>query len=116
MQKPVAIGYVRGALYGLAAVCIWAAFIVVSRLGVRTSLVALNMWTFSYVSGSKWVQSEISDNKDLQSFQMKDGLCLDRKLMRSAGGGLLLYNPGLKQFEIRSRDDFKTIYPSLGCI
>jgi drug/metabolite transporter (DMT)-like permease len=37
-QKPVAIGYVRGALYGLAAVCIWAAFIVVSRLGVRTSL------------------------------------------------------------------------------
>jgi drug/metabolite transporter (DMT)-like permease len=38
MQKPVAIGYVRGVLYGLAAVCIWAAFIVVSRLGVRTSL------------------------------------------------------------------------------
>lgn len=30
--------YFRGALYGLSAVCIWAAFIVVSRLGVRTSL------------------------------------------------------------------------------
>ncbi len=30
--------YLRGALYGLSAVCIWAAFIVVSRLGVRTSL------------------------------------------------------------------------------
>jgi len=30
--------YVRGALYGFLAVCIWAAFIVVSRLGVRTSL------------------------------------------------------------------------------
>jgi drug/metabolite transporter (DMT)-like permease len=30
--------YARGALYGLAAVCIWAAFIVVSRLGVTTSL------------------------------------------------------------------------------
>jgi drug/metabolite transporter (DMT)-like permease len=27
-----------GAVYGLAAVCIWASFIVVSRLGVRTSL------------------------------------------------------------------------------
>jgi drug/metabolite transporter (DMT)-like permease len=27
-----------GAIYGLAAVCIWASFIVVSRLGVRTSL------------------------------------------------------------------------------
>jgi drug/metabolite transporter (DMT)-like permease len=30
--------YPHGALYGLLAVCIWAAFIVVSRLGVRTSL------------------------------------------------------------------------------
>jgi drug/metabolite transporter (DMT)-like permease len=30
--------YVRGAFYGLAAVCIWAAFIVVSRLGVSTTL------------------------------------------------------------------------------
>jgi drug/metabolite transporter (DMT)-like permease len=30
--------YARGAVYGLAAVCIWASFIVVSRLGVRTSM------------------------------------------------------------------------------
>ena len=30
--------FVRGALYGLSAVTIWAAFIVVSRLGIRTSL------------------------------------------------------------------------------
>lgn len=30
--------YARGAICGLAAVCIWASFIVVSRLGVRTSL------------------------------------------------------------------------------
>ena len=28
----------RGTIYGLAAVCIWASFIVVSRLGVRSSL------------------------------------------------------------------------------
>jgi drug/metabolite transporter (DMT)-like permease len=38
MQKPPASEYVRGALSGFAAVCIWAAFIVVSRLGVSTSL------------------------------------------------------------------------------
>jgi drug/metabolite transporter (DMT)-like permease len=38
MQRLTARSYVRGALYGLSAVCIWAAFIVVSRLGVRTSL------------------------------------------------------------------------------
>src|SRR4051794_7662073 len=30
--------YLRGATYGLMAVCIWAAFIVVSRLGVTTTL------------------------------------------------------------------------------
>ena len=38
MHEPETPDYTRGALYGLAAVCIWAAFIVVSRLGVRTSL------------------------------------------------------------------------------
>jgi drug/metabolite transporter (DMT)-like permease len=37
MQPPTS-EYVRGAFYGLVAVCIWAAFIVVSRLGVRTTL------------------------------------------------------------------------------
>jgi drug/metabolite transporter (DMT)-like permease len=38
MQKPATPDYARGAIYGLAAVVIWAGFIVVSRLGVRTSL------------------------------------------------------------------------------
>src|SRR5438552_4333457 len=38
MQPSSRCNFVRGALYGLAAVSIWAAFIVVSRLGVRTSL------------------------------------------------------------------------------
>ena len=38
MSDPTTSEYARGAFYGLAAVCIWAGFIVVSRLGVRTSL------------------------------------------------------------------------------
>jgi drug/metabolite transporter (DMT)-like permease len=38
MQTSTNSEYTRGALYGLAAVCIWAGFIVVSRLGVKTSL------------------------------------------------------------------------------
>ena len=32
------VRYARGALYGLAAVSIWSAWIVVARLGLRTSL------------------------------------------------------------------------------
>jgi drug/metabolite transporter (DMT)-like permease len=38
MQRSTSSRYAQGAFYGLAAVCIWAGFIVVSRLGVRTSL------------------------------------------------------------------------------
>ena len=37
-EGPTTSDYLRGALCGLSAVCIWAAFIVVSRLGVSTSL------------------------------------------------------------------------------
>lgn len=37
-ESPTTSDYFRGALCGLSVVCIWAAFIVVSRLGVRTSL------------------------------------------------------------------------------
>jgi drug/metabolite transporter (DMT)-like permease len=38
MQSPTTSEYARGALFGVAAVSIWAGFIVVSRLGVQTSL------------------------------------------------------------------------------
>jgi drug/metabolite transporter (DMT)-like permease len=38
VESPTKTAYLQGAIYGLAAVCIWGAFIVVSRLGVRTSL------------------------------------------------------------------------------
>ncbi|UVO38093.1 hypothetical protein KUL72_06870 [Bradyrhizobium arachidis] len=83
----------------------------------RTALwiVALNGWMLAYTSGKSWLKSEIADLSDVQSFVTKDGTCIDRKLLRSAGGGLLLYNPGLKQFEIRGRDDFKTVYPLKTC-
>jgi drug/metabolite transporter (DMT)-like permease len=43
MQNPTNSQYVRGAFYGLAAVCIWAGFIVVSRVGVQTSLTPLDV-------------------------------------------------------------------------
>lgn len=36
-QNPSTSEYLRGALYGLAAVSIWAGFIVVARLGIRTN-------------------------------------------------------------------------------
>ena len=36
--NPTVSQYARGALYGVAAVSIWASFIVVARFGIRTSL------------------------------------------------------------------------------
>jgi drug/metabolite transporter (DMT)-like permease len=38
LSKPTTSEYVRGSLYGLAAVSIWASWIVAVRLGIRTSL------------------------------------------------------------------------------
>jgi len=38
MEGPTKLAYMRATIYGLAAVCMWGAFIVVSRVGVRTSL------------------------------------------------------------------------------
>jgi drug/metabolite transporter (DMT)-like permease len=49
MQQQTPANYARGALYGLAAVCIWAAFIVVSGLGVRTSLTPWDVTAIRYL-------------------------------------------------------------------
>src|SRR4051812_29218749 len=38
MPKPTTSDYVRGSLYGLAAVAMWAGWIVAVRFGIRTSL------------------------------------------------------------------------------
>jgi drug/metabolite transporter (DMT)-like permease len=38
LSKPTTSEYIRGTLYGLAAVSIWASWIVAVRLGIRTSL------------------------------------------------------------------------------
>src|SRR6202166_2421705 len=38
LSKPTTSDYVRGSLYGLAAVSIWASWIVAARVGLKTSL------------------------------------------------------------------------------
>jgi len=52
-QSPTTSEYVRGTLYGLAAVSIWAGFIVVARLGIRTNLTPWDIAAIRFtVSGS----------------------------------------------------------------
>jgi len=64
----LASDYLRGAIYGLSAVCIWAAFIVVSRLGVSTSLTP---WD---VAAIRFVVAGVC----LLPYLLKRGLALDR--------------------------------------
>jgi drug/metabolite transporter (DMT)-like permease len=60
--------FIRGALCGLAAVCIWAAFIVVSRLGVRTSLTPWDVAAIRFATAGVL----------LLPYLLKKGLALDR--------------------------------------
>jgi len=60
--------HLRGAIYGLSAVCIWAAFIVVSRLGVSTSLTP---WD---VAAIRFAVAGVC----LLPYLLKRGLALDR--------------------------------------
>jgi drug/metabolite transporter (DMT)-like permease len=68
MQHSSRSNFVRGALYGLCAVSIWAAFIVVSRLGVRTSLTPWDVAAIRF--GTAGVL--------LLPYLMKKGFALDR--------------------------------------
>src|SRR6516225_7565903 len=93
MQQSSHTNFVRGALYGISAVSIWAAFIVVSRLGVRTSLTPWDVAAIRF--GTAGVL--------LLPYLMKKGLALDRLgwigvAAVSAGCGapmVLLVNAGL---------------------
>lgn len=68
MAKPTTSDYTRGALYGLAAVCVWAGFIVVSRLGVRTSLTPWDVAAIRFAVAGLL----------LLPYAMRKGLALDR--------------------------------------
>jgi drug/metabolite transporter (DMT)-like permease len=68
MQSPAKSAYALGAIYGLAAVCIWGAFIVVSRLGVRTSLTPWDVAAIRFTVAGVL----------LSPYLAKRGLALDR--------------------------------------
>ena len=72
-QSPTTSEYVRGALYGLAAVSIWAGFIVVARLGIRTNLTPWDITAIRFaVSGSV-----------LLPYVLCKGLALERLVQRA---------------------------------
>lgn len=68
MSKPVTSEYIRGALYGLAAVTIWASWILAVRLGIRTSLTPWDITAIRFgVAGMI-----------LLPYLLKTGLAVDR--------------------------------------
>jgi drug/metabolite transporter (DMT)-like permease len=67
-SKPTTADYVRGSLYGVAAVAIWASWVVAVRLGLRTSLTPWDITAIRFgVAGLI-----------LLPYLMKQGLAVDR--------------------------------------
>jgi drug/metabolite transporter (DMT)-like permease len=87
-----AAGYVRGALYGLAAVGIWSGWIVVARLGLKSSLTPWDIAALRFgVAGFL-----------LLPYVLRKGLALDRlgwiglaAIVLGGGAPVLLANAGL---------------------
>jgi drug/metabolite transporter (DMT)-like permease len=68
VSKPTTADYVRGSLYGVAAVAIWASWVVAVRLGLRTSLTSWDITAIRFgVAGLI-----------LLPYLMKQGLAVDR--------------------------------------
>jgi hypothetical protein len=75
----------------------------------------LALFVSSINAGHAWIKSQVAEPSHIQAIQDKDGVCLDRNILRNSSTGLLLYNPSMKQFEFRSKDTIKTIYQGRGC-
>ncbi|MCA6124575.1 hypothetical protein J6500_22155 [Bradyrhizobium sp. WSM 1704] len=107
---PVAI------VQGVFLLALWTAF----QEG-STRLKSVLIWTtitaanFSYSSGRFWAASEISEPRDQQSLILANGLCIDRRILRTNSSGYLLYNFGMHQTEFRSKDDVRTVFESKSC-
>jgi|HubBroStandDraft_6_1064221.scaffolds.fasta_scaffold392962_1 hypothetical protein len=82
---------------------------------VLVTACAIGIFYFSYTSGGAWLKSDMRSTEGLQTIMMQDGSCIDRKILRSSGNGLLLFNPLDKQFEFRNKDFFRTIFEKTGC-
>src|SRR4051794_24112255 len=68
MKRPAGSSYAAGALYGLGAVCIWASFIVASRLAVQTSLTPWDVTAIRFAVAGVL----------LLPYVLKRGMALDR--------------------------------------
>jgi len=75
----------------------------------------IGLFVFSYESGRAWFYSETRSPDGVQAIISQDGYCLERKIIRVSGNGLLMFNPWLKTFEFRNRDFIKTIFEGKGC-
>ncbi|MGY3103395.1 hypothetical protein [Bradyrhizobium sp. LM6.9] len=77
--------------------------------------VLIGLVMFSTASGRAWLKSEIAGTDGIQSLFLQDGVCIDRKILRASSNGFLLYNPGMEEFEFRSKDTIKTIFQRRSC-
>jgi hypothetical protein len=78
-------------------------------------VITIALLVLSHDFGRKWLRAEIRNPAPIQALQLVNGHCVDRKILRTTSFGFLLFDPTLKQFELRSKDQVKVIYQSRGC-
>jgi hypothetical protein len=77
--------------------------------------IAINAVVFCHLSGRMWLKYEIRNPDGIQAIYLQSGDCVNRKLLRASGSGLLLYSFDLNQFEFRDKGSIRTIYGASGC-
>jgi hypothetical protein len=108
VSKPTTTEYMRGSLYGLATVSIWASWIVAARLGLRTNLTPWDITAIRFgVAGSI-----------LLPYLLRKGLAVDRLGGRDwqrlcwAVGHRWYWFPTLVCYSHRQRTQHRCIPPS----
>jgi hypothetical protein len=105
------------ALYGFFVYFIWLGHNF-GFMSLRNTLfwVSINVLFFANITGYNWLKYDIRNQSGSQTIILKDGPCIDRKILRRGSNGYLLYNFYLRQFEFRSKDEVKTIFDRSGCM
>ncbi len=71
--------------------------------------------TAAFSAGGVAGRADQSDRSQVNSLMLKNGACLERRVVRVLGVGYLLYSPDLSTYEIRERSEVTAIFSGRRC-
>lgn len=78
-------------------------------------VIAISIVTLPYSIGRVWSTYDRAVPTGAHAIYLENGLCQQRKILRTGASGYLFYNPALKSFEFRPKEQIKAIYESSQC-